>query len=71
MANQPAEKPGPHHPHQGHVPDDLDPQGHRDKSAPPTGTTEEPGAHHPHEGHKPGDLDPHGHRDTSGGQQRK
>lgn len=39
MANQPAEKPGPHHPHQGHVPGDLDPQGHRDKSAPPTGTT--------------------------------
>lgn len=64
MANQPTEKPGPHHPHQGHVPGDLDPHGHRDKSAPPV-VTEQPGAHHPHEGHKPGDLDPHGHRDTS------
>jgi hypothetical protein len=64
MANQPTEKPGPHHPHQGHVPGDLDPHGHRDKSVPPV-VTEQPGAHHPHEGHKPGDLDPHGHRDTS------
>lgn len=69
MPNQPIEKPGPHHPHKGHVPGDVDAQGHRDKSAPPTGTTEQPGAHHPHEGHTPGDLDSHGHRDT--GERRK
>lgn len=62
MSNQkPAVNPGPHHPHEGHVPGDLDPHGHRDTSAPPV--DEQPGAHHPHEGHKPGDLDPHGHRD--------
>lgn len=62
MANQPTEKPGVHHDHKGHVPGDLDPQGHRDKSAPPV--NEKPGQHHPHEGHVPGDLDTHGHRDS-------
>jgi hypothetical protein len=75
MPDQPVEKPGPHHPHEGHIPGDLDPHGHRDQSATPQratpkGVTEQPGAHHPHEGHKPGDLDPHGHRDTSGEQKK-
>mgnify|MGYP000197403445 CR=1 FL=1 len=56
----PEEKPGPHHPHPGHVPGDLDPHGHRDK-----GMKEVPGEHHDHPGHVPGDLDPHGHRDKS------
>lgn len=62
MPNQPTEKPGPHHDHEGHVPGDLDPHGHRDKSVPKA----QPGEHHPHEGHEPGDLDQHGHRDTGG-----
>lgn len=66
MPKQTSEKPGPHHPHEGHVAGDLDSHGHRDKTAPPTDEVEQPGAHHPHEGHKPGDLDPHGHRDTAG-----
>jgi hypothetical protein len=30
-----SEKPGEHHDHPGHKPGDLDPHGHRDKSAPP------------------------------------
>lgn len=62
MSNPPTEKPGPHHDHEGHVPGDLDPHGHRDKSAPPVDV--KPGEHHPHPGHKPGDVDQHGHRDT-------
>lgn len=39
------EQPGPHHPHKGHVPGDLDPHGHRDKRTPQTG--EQLGAHQP------------------------
>ncbi|MES2367064.1 MAG: hypothetical protein V4563_14405 [Pseudomonadota bacterium] len=62
MPTQPTAQPGTHHPHEGHVPGDLDQHGHRDKSAP--SLVEQPGVHHPHDGHKPGDLDPHGHRDT-------
>jgi hypothetical protein len=54
------EKPGPHRDHPGHVPGDLDPEGHRDKSV-----KERPGQHHDHPGHVPGDLDPEGHRDKS------
>ena len=61
MAQQPTEKPGPHHDHPGHKPGDLDPHGHRDKE----GQKEVPGEHHDHPGHTPGDLDPHGHRDKS------
>ena len=57
---QPKEKSGPHHPHEGHVPGDLDPHGHRDTSV----DEQPPGAHHPHKGHTPGDTDPHGHKDT-------
>lgn len=62
----PKERPGPHHPHPGHKPGDLDPHGHRDTSVDQGGSAqqEQPGQHHPHTGHKPGDLDPHGHRDT-------
>lgn len=63
MSNQPTEKPGPHHDHEGHVPGDLDQHGHRDKSAPPVGGQSD--QHHRHPGHKPGDVDQHGHRDTS------
>ncbi len=55
-AQKPEEKPGPHHDHEGHVPGDLDPHGHRD-----TSVGKQPAAHHPHKRHTPGDVDEHGH----------
>lgn len=71
MANQPAEKPGPHHPHQGHV------QVIWTFSRPPRqkrSTNRHNGrAWRPSSARGPRNpcIHPHGHRDTSGGQQRK
>lgn len=62
MSKLPTEKPGPHHDHEGHVPGDLDPHGHRDTSAQPGDASGN--LHHAHPGHKPDDVDPQGHRDT-------